>query len=364
MSIFQKSVVQKYLKNLDPDKVSKAYIKFQEFYGDSDRIENIRQLKEENYQEGFLREIFVQVLGYTINPDKDYNLTTEYKNQTDAKKADGAIIKVGEAIGVIELKSTKTKNLESIKEQAFNYKNNQPNCKYVITSNFHKLRLYIDNATEYEEFDLFNLTEAQFGILYLILNKENLFNDIPLKLKEETKFHEENISKQFYKDYSGFKMKLFENLVKNNSDYDKILLFKKSQKFLDRLLFVFFAEDTGLVPPNAITKIIEQWDQLKDLEAYQPLYYRFKLFFSHLNTGHKYKEYELPPYNGGLFSEDVILNNIKIDDDILKTDCLKLSTYDFSTEVDVNILGHIFEHSLNEIEEITAELQGEVFKQD
>ena len=35
-----------------------------------------------------------------------------------------------------------------------------------------------------------------------------------------------------------------------------------------------------------------------------------------------------------------------------------LSTYDFSTEIDVNILGHIFEHSINEIEEITAELEG------
>jgi len=35
---------------------------------------------------------------------------------------------------------------------------------------------------------------------------------------------------------------------------------------------------------------------------------------------------------------------------------LKLSEYDFNTEVDVNILGHIFEHSLSEIEEITTEL--------
>ncbi len=39
-------------------------------------------------------------------------------------------------------------------------------------------------------------------------------------------------------------------------------------------------------------------------------------------------------------------------------DLLKLSEYDFNTEVDVNILGHIFEHSLSEIEEITAEIEG------
>ena len=47
------------------------------FYGDKQRLENIKLLKEENYQEGFLREIFVQVLGYIINPDKDYSSTNE-----------------------------------------------------------------------------------------------------------------------------------------------------------------------------------------------------------------------------------------------------------------------------------------------
>jgi len=52
-------------------------------------------------------------------------------------------------------------------------------------------------------------------------------------------------------------------------------------------------------------------------------------------------------------------SDLKIDDIVLEKDSLKLSKYDFNTEVDVNILGHIFEHSLNEIEEITAELQGE-----
>jgi len=32
---------------------------------------------------------------------------------------------------------------------------------------------------------------------------------------------------------------------------DKLTLFKKSQKLLDRFLFIFFAEDRGLIPPNA-----------------------------------------------------------------------------------------------------------------
>ena len=90
MPLFQKSVIQKYLQQIDQSELANSYQKFLKFYGDSERIENIRLLREENYQEGFLREIFVQVLGYTINPDKNYNLTTEFKNETDSKKADGA----------------------------------------------------------------------------------------------------------------------------------------------------------------------------------------------------------------------------------------------------------------------------------
>ncbi len=359
MALFQKSVTKKYLKNLDNQKVSKAYIYFQNFYGDKERLKNIMQLKEENYQEGFLREIFVQTLGYTLNPDKNYDLTTEFKNLKDSRKADGAILKDGKAIGVIELKSTKTKDLESIKEQAFGYKNNQPNCKYVITSNFQSIRFYIDNAIEYEEFNLFDLSEDQFKLFYLILSKESILNHLPDKLKQETKFHDTEITKKLYKDYQTFKNRIFDYLVSGNPNYDKLTLFKKSQKLLDRFLFILFAEDSGLIPPNAIKKITEDWQNLTKLKIKTTLYERYQLFFSHLNTGEFYEDWgEIPAYNGGLFRYDEILDNPKLvlPDGLLQNNLPVLSAYDFSSEVDVNILGHIFEHSLNEIEEIEREL--------
>ncbi len=92
MSIFQKSAIKKYTKTLDIGIAGKAYDKFKEVYGDKERVENIKLLKEENYQEGFLHKIFVQVLGYTINPDSNYNLTNEYKNQTDTKITFGIVL--------------------------------------------------------------------------------------------------------------------------------------------------------------------------------------------------------------------------------------------------------------------------------
>ncbi len=369
MALFQKSITNKYLKNLDTDKVNKAYNSFQKFYGDKERLQNIMQLKEENYQEGFLREIFVQTLGYTLNPDKNFNLTTEFKNLTDSRKADGAILKwkqwVATPCAVIELKSTKTKDLESIKEQAFGYKNNQPDCKYVITSNFQSIRFYIDNATEYEEFNLFEMGSTRdynplFQQFYLLLSSESILNHLPEKLKQETKFHDEQITQKLYKDYQAFKDRIFEFLCSGNPQYDKLTLFKKSQKLLDRFLFILFAEDSGLIPPNAISKIIEQWTQLKELEKSDSLYSRFQLFFTHLDKGHIYKQWgEIPAYNGGLFRYDEILDNpdLKLPDGLLQNHTSLLSAYDFDSEIDVNILANIFEHSLSEIEELTAELQ-------
>jgi len=360
MSIFQKSVVNKYLKTLDELAISLAYERFGKFYGDKLRLMNIVTLKEENYQEGFLREIFVNVLGYTISPDINFNLTTEYKNQTDSKKADGAILKNGQAIGVIELKSTKTAFIENITNQAFNYKHNQPNCRYVITSNFHYLRFFIDNSTEYEEFDLFEITLEEFKRFYLFLSKESIFNDIPLKLKEETKFHEENITDKFYNDYKQFRDKIFHNLVKNNPQYDKLTLFKKTQKLLDRFIFIWFAEDCGLVSPNLIANTIQKWKILLQADEYFSLLSRFQKAFHYLNVGYTFQNTIFPAFNGGLFKKDEIIDNpeLRIDDDILLDDCLKISAYDFNTELDVNILGHIFEHSLNEIEEIERKLLG------
>jgi len=361
MQIFQKSVIQKHLANLEQSQLDDAFQRFKQNYN-ADKIQLIKTLKEEEYQDGFLRDIFVDVFGYTLKPDKNFNLVREFKNQTDGKKADGAILKNAKAIAVIELKPNKIKDLKSITQQAFNYKNHQPYCQYVITSNFQKLRFYIDYANEYEEFDLFNLDKETFSLLYLILNKDNLLKGLPLQLKDETKCHEENISAQFYKDYSQFKQDIFANLIKNNPQFAQLLLFKKSQKFLDRLLFVFFAEDTGLVSPNSIATEIENWEKLQELNAYKSLYNRLKKFFQYLNIGYQSSIYDIPAYNGGLFSTDKILDKLSIDDEVLKDNLLKLAAYDFNTELDVNILGHIFEHSLNELEEITAKIEGRAKK--
>lgn len=360
MALFQHSVLNKYLSEIDEQKVGEAWVTFVAHFHNPEVQKNIRVAKEESYQEGFLDDLFVKVLGYTKNPTPNYNLVVEQKNLNDSKKADGAMLDGEKVRGVIELKGTETTDLSKVESQAFGYKIKQPDAQYVIISNFEKLRFYIDNAVDFIEFNLFQLTKEDFKILWLCLGYSNFAKGLPKKIKDASLTEEENVTKKLYKDYSAFKHDIFESLKAHNTEYDKLLLFKKTQKLLDRFLFIFFAEDRLLLPPNSIREIIEQWMDLRDeYDEYFPLYDRFKKYFGYMNEGYKGKNHEIFAYNGGLFAEDEILNNLTLDDDLLYKHTTQLSHYDFDSEVDVNILGHIFEHSLNEIEEIKAELKGE-----
>ena len=360
MALFQKNVLKKHLSLLDKGLVTEAYERYQSYFLNSEIQSNIRSSKEEQFQEGFLRELFVKVLGYTLNPSPNFNLITEQKNENNAKKADGAILVNGNVVGVIELKDGKTTDLSKVEQQAFGYKSQNKNATYVIISNFEKLRFYIDNAVEYYEFDLFHLTENEFAILYLLLAYPQIERNIPKHIKEESLSREDAVTKALYKDYSEFKRELFADILEHNkvdTTEEKVVLFKKTQKLLDRLLFIFFAEDSLLLTPNTMIRIISDWEKLKELDEYKPLYERIKKYFDWLNYGHKGKDFEVFAYNGGLFKNDDVLDSLTISDDVLLTHTRKLSEYDYASEVDVNILGHIFENSLTEIEEITNQLK-------
>ncbi|CAM4015453.1 Eco57I restriction-modification methylase domain-containing protein [Gillisia hiemivivida] len=386
MALFQASVLKSHLALLDETVIEKAYKKYQKYFWNTTIQENIKSAKEEQYQATFLNELFVNILGYTLFPNPNSNLTTEFKNEKNARKADGAIVKDGSAICVIELKGTNTKDLESIRRQAFDYKANQKGCVYVITSNFEKLRFYINDATEFEEFDLFTLSRKRFDLLYLCLHIEKVLNNTPLKIKEASIAEEEQITKAFYKDYSNFKRELYRDLIKKNSKTVKeklnisansenqedivrleknikLTLFQKSQKLIDRFLFIFFAEDRMLLPSNSTLQILNKWKDDWDFGDERPLYGLFKQYFNYLDNGRKgtEKRAEIYAYNGGLFKPDSILNALEIDNDLLYKYALKLSNYDFESQVDVNILGHIFENSLNEIESVNAEIEGAAF---
>ena len=171
MTIFQKSVINRHLDNLDKEQVEKAYQKFRENYSPA-KIEEIKKLKEEEYQDGFLRDLFVDVFGYILKPDSNYNLAREFKNQGDGKKEDNfEIDKLSKKLNafydfdfktlVLELK--KKKNILSLLKQD-EWK------KYfnVYKSEINKLQDEI-NTTDKEidklVYELYELTEAEIKIV-------------------------------------------------------------------------------------------------------------------------------------------------------------------------------------------------------
>ena len=393
--MFQKKIVEKYLSKLDKELLEQKYDLFCSIFKNEKKIENIRNSKEEQYQEGFIRDLFVSVLGYTIKPEENYNILTELKNEvankSNSKKSDGAICEENnenKIRAVIELKGTDTTDLDKVAFQAFSYKNFHNECNYVIVSNFERLRIYVETQIEFEEFNLFTLSFERFCILYLLLELNQLKADIPLKLKHETLSEEKQITDNFYADYSTFKRLLFEDLCENNlqseechaelvsaSDdeipnqvrnddgkINKLLLFKKTQKLLDRILFILFCEDRNLLPPNSIAGIISDYQKLKEMGYGQPLYNVFKTYFDRIDKGYKNESdssKDVFAYNGGLFKTDEVLDSIKVGDHVLLVHAKRLADYDFESQISVDILGRIFENSLTEIEEVQKEIEAE-----
>ncbi len=347
--MFQKSVLKNYKQ--DESLVALRWAKYQNYLAKADAI---KEFKEEEYQDGFLHDIFEECLGYTLktsNP-QSFNLEREKKNETDSKKADGVIHADGKIIGVIELKDQKTKNLDKIEAQAFNYHNSHASSKYIIISNFNELRFYIDKKTAYETFWLFNLEYEEFKKLHLLLSYESVKEGLPLKIKESSQNFEQQISKELYKDFSLFRTHLFENIVKNNS-LGKSTLLRLTQKLCDRIIFMLFAEDRGLLRHNTIKEIREEFKAQK-FTSYT-LYDIYKFYFNAINEGNE--KLGIPKYNGGLFAKDELLDGLIIDDSYLDMEAQKLSDYDFMSDVGVNILGHIFEQSLTDLEELQANIE-------
>lgn len=336
----------------------------------------IERTKEEAIQADFLNKFFGDILGYDYNDPSLWNLEKEYKSVTDGTKADGALgffsmegkNIVSDVRAVIELKDAltdldKPQNRQGDKrtpvEQAFSYSSKAGgHCKWVIVSNFKEIRFYhASDQSRYESFFLNELLlQDNLKRFFFLLQKERLiskksesFVDILYRERQEV---EQIISKQFYNQYKSLRIELFEHLKQNNPDKDEFLLLNKSQKLLDRFIFVCFCEDTNLLPSYTLKKIK---DILKNAFDFEPnkLWRQLKGLFHSIDIGNP--PLDINKFNGGLFAKDEDLDNLVIKDEVLLK-LIDFSEYDFDSDLNVNILGHIFEQSLSDIEELKAQI--------
>ncbi len=72
MSLFQKSVLNNHLKGLNASEVDIAREKYSKHFQKAIIQQNKKQTKEEECQEGYVRDLFVTIFGYTLKPQPDF----------------------------------------------------------------------------------------------------------------------------------------------------------------------------------------------------------------------------------------------------------------------------------------------------
>lgn len=325
--------------------------------------------KETSREQAFNQDFFVKILGYAEKPEKLYSL--EPKATSDKGQLPDAIIgyfnlenEIKRVSAVVELKGASISldkpqkregNMSPI-QQAFKYKSQYRACPFVLVSNFWEFRLFQVNQLDYEIWTLNDFVNPsddyfQFKKFYYLLNKENFTakegQTNTERLLSDIRVEQEEISKSFYAMYKDLRIELLRDIYHKNPDVRQNieLGIEKAQKIIDRVVFICFCEDRGLLPDNTLprTLAISQ-------SSFGSLWNVLQGLFEAIDKGSE--KLEIPDgYNGGLFKEDTALNNLKISDEVLKK-LAGFGDYNFAEDLSVNILGHIFEQSITDLEEI------------
>jgi hypothetical protein len=387
-NLFNRAKIASILENISTEKLSDDAAQCRQIIANWYELlrEKIPEGKNEiSLQDDFLRDFFIRILDYksiSESPSaahKEWHLYREKKTITDSTRSDAALgffsPEKDDVRVIVELKSAKTdldakQNRKGLNEtpvgQAFSYANKSgKNCKWVIVSNYREIRLYrySPGMAEYEAFFIERLKdEAELKKFLYLLSRKNLINreqDSEIdRLYAANEAEQEKISKEFYSKYKNLRLNIFHHFKERNTNRSELALLEKTQKFLDRFIFVCYCEDLDLLPAQIFRNMIKAvrnpwifvkislWDQLKGL-------------FRAIDNGSH--AHGISKFDGGLFEFDEILDSELLIEDEIFDELLEISNYDFESDLNVNILGHIFEQSITDIEEIKASIAGKSF---
>ena len=358
MSLFNNKTLAKHIKN---PTIPEAHQDVIQNWIKQIELGTFNNLNEIQVQGAFTQQIMCKVLGYTDVGEADtYNIAREYpiaKGRVDL--AIGHF--VGEkdnskntVIAPFELKGAGTKNLDAIMsgrhktpvQQAYEYARDIKGVKWVLLSNYVELRLYAISETSlvYEQFFFRDLLDpAEYAKFYLLLSADNFLSGHTEDLLKESNTADKDISDKLYEDYKLLRENMLSYMISDNPDKAPKDLIQPAQKLLDRILFISFAEDKGLIPDNSIRKAYEHQDPYNP----RPTYQNFIGLFNSVDKGNV--TLGIPAYNGGLFAKDDTLDQLTISNELCEG-FKDLAAYDFDSEVSVTVLGRIFEQSIADLE--------------
>lgn len=265
---------------------------------------------------------------------------------------------------------------------------------YGICTNYRNFVLITKEIgySKYHKFDFESIKsdEEKLKEFVGIFSRERLIEKgFAKKLYHESIIEEREFTKEFYKLFHETRLMLIKTF-REKPDVTKEEAIHYAQLYLNRIIFMFFAEDNGLIYNRLFSEKILEILKSPLVSEHSRLVSDQNLnLFSALNKGSSILR--IYGFNGGLFEEtippkiyftdlqdpksfsDVKQNSalsmkLKLDDfseKIIKkysgqlnpiiTNFLIMDSFDFTSEINVNILGHIFEQSINDLEEIRQE---------
>jgi type I restriction-modification system DNA methylase subunit len=339
-------------------------------WADLEESGKLRRMTETNLEGEFLTDVFSKALGYTLFSEnkQQWNLWPKYSVSGGA--ADAAIglfdeNTKGPPVVLMELKGPMV-NIDRDRfggrtpvQQCWDYLNAVPNCPWGIVCNYVSFRLYHRNQTPrtFEHFTLKELRDGKrFAEFYCLFARGGLLPGILAQepraeaLLRQTNERQREVGRELYRRYQDQRIALVRHLRQPPHDKSLDAAIRIAQTLLDRIMFIAFCEDRDLLPPKSIESA---W---RDIGAFSlatnPRWEKFKQLFRSIDKGNE--KWGVSAYNGGLFRHDTEVDDLELDD--AWTDFFReVGTYDFRDEVNVDVLGHLFEQSISDLENVRAD---------
>lgn len=366
MPLFNEKIVRAALESFnDPataDQIAAAAIWAERSSHEEFEIQNESQLEQE-----FNRVILRDVLGFAAR-EPGLAGTMQVKQPIPGGTiVDVALGHFGDGntsiIAPLELKGPKVPldrimpgRAKTPVQQAWDYAMDAPGARWVLVSNMRELRLYAfgHGRQLYEPFDLRKIDQPEeLAKLRLLLGPRQLLTGLTNDLLERSANADRDVTNQLYRDYKDLRGNLMSFVDAHHPSIGVEARIRTVQTLLDRVLFIAFAEDKNLLPKRSLADALAEPDRFFPV----PKWDRVRKLFEWIDKGDAPRPpYKIPPYNGGLFAEDPLIDGLALPD-FLVEQFAKIADYDFASEVSVTILGHIFEQSITDIENDKAKAQ-------
>ena len=312
--------------------------------------------------------------------------------------------KNGKSVVRIEAKGMSTKYLfmpqkrirkESPVQQLWRYMQLHAS-PYGIVTNYKIFILfkYDVGSTKYYLFDFEDIKRNPNKLqeFVAIFSRESIDKGFVEDLYKKSIIEEREFTKEFYKLYHETRLMLIKEF-EENSDINRESSVHFAQLYLNRLMFVFFAEDTGKIDKRIIEdRILKTLNNIHLFSSNSSNISNVLIgLFKDLDKGSDFP-IKLFGFNGGLFQqsiptdayfkdfrEEIFFKEVNQYSKLKKKDLelnenekelfeiyknkinpiiknmLLMASFDFNTEVNVNILGHIFEQSISDIEDLKTD---------